>query len=149
MKTNKISIWAIAITIALVSCNTTKEEEQKKEGNVVEQKDDNKGSTSDAKKVMTVKEAKAFFNADAANSGKEITVSGYSWGTNNRMGGEVLLNLGDVKLEGFKQATFSCVFTKEKADAVKIIVKDAMVTVTGKIKSGSGGVELIDCSMGQ
>lgn len=88
-----------------------------------------------------------FLDENEANSGKEVTVSAYSWGSNDMMGGMVSLNLGDKKLEGFQQTTFSCKFEKEKAAAVKAIAKDAMVTVTGKIAKGSGGVELTDCTL--
>jgi hypothetical protein len=111
---------------------------------------DKKESGSIAKvetKGMTTKEAKAFLDADVANKGKEVTVAAYSWGTNNRMGGEVQLNLGDKKREGAQQADFSCIFKKEEAAAVKAIAKDAMVTITGKIVKGSGGIELTDCKI--
>lgn len=108
------------------------------------------GSITNAeKKGLTVKEAKAFLDADETNKGKEVTVTAYSWGTNNRMGGEVQLNLGDKKLEGAQQANFSCIFKKEEAAAVKAIAKDALVTITGKIAKGSGGIELTDCKIAE
>ena len=106
------------------------------------------GSSTEAeKKGMTIKEAKAFLAADDANKGKEVTVAAYSWGTNNRMGGEVQLNLGDGKLKGAQQANFSCIFKKEEAASIKAVAKDAMVTVTGKIIKGSDGIELTDCKI--
>ena len=106
------------------------------------------GSNTEAeKKGMTIKEAKAFLDADNTNKGKEVTVAAYSWGNNNRMDGEVQLNLGDKKLEGAQQANFSCIFKKEDAAAIKTVTKDAMVTVTGKIAKGSGGIELTDCKI--
>lgn len=106
-----------------------------------------KEDASSEKKGMSIAEAKAFLEADPANKGKEVTVSGYSWGSNDRMGGEVQLNLGDKKLEGMQQASFSCIFTKEQATAAKALAKDALVTVSGKIAKGAGGVEMTDCKI--
>ncbi len=99
------------------------------------------------KKGMSVAEAKDFLDADDANSGKEVTVSAYSWGSNERMDGKIQLNLGDEKLEGMQSASFACMFGKDEASAVKAIAKDALVTVTGKINKGAGGVELNDCKL--
>ena len=104
-------------------------------------------STSADVNGMTVAAAKNFLEADAANKGKEVTVSAYSWGSNDRMGGEVGLNLGDKKLEGMQQASFTCIFSKDQAAAAKAVAKDARVTISGKIAKGAGGVELTDCKI--
>lgn len=133
-----IQIVIISLSIILLhSCN---------KGNKSEPTESIETNVSE-NKAMTVNEAKNFLDADAANDGKEVTVTGFSWGSVSRVSGEVLLNLGDEKLEGFKQASFSCVFKKEEADVVKAIETDAMVTVTGKITKGEGGVELNDCKI--
>lgn len=99
--------------------------------------------------ALSVAGARDFLNADTANKGKEVTVTAYSWGTQNRMGGVVALMLGDKKLEGFQQATFVCIFPKEQEAKVKAIAKDTKVTVTGKIFKGSGGTELKDCMLNE
>lgn len=96
---------------------------------------------------MTIADAKDFLNASDANAGKEITVSAYSWGSNERTDGKIQLNLGDAKLEGMQSASFSCMFGKDQADIIKAIAKNALVTVTGKIGSGAGGTELTDCKI--
>jgi hypothetical protein len=63
------------------------------------------------------------------------------------MGGEVQINPGDKKLEGFRQAAIACIFGKEDAAAIKAIAKDAQVTITGNIANGSGGVVLNGCKL--
>lgn len=113
--------------------------------------DENKTITADpprpAEEGMSIADAKAFLDENESNAGKEVTVTAFSWGYNEMMGGMLSLNLGDKKLEGFQQATFSCKFDQSQAEAVKAIAKDAKVTVTGKIGKGSGGVELTDCKL--
>lgn len=137
----------MAISLLLISCNgkgneQTSDNKPKEDQTVVA--DPPKEET---KEGMTIAEAKSFLEENEANSGKEVTVTAYSWGSNEMIDGMVSLNLGDKKLEGFQQTTFSCKFEKNKAAAVKAIAKDAMVTVTGKIANGSGGVELTDCKL--
>lgn len=106
---------------------------------------DTKGNTDPAKKGITLAEANDFLEANEANSGKEVTVSAFSWGSNERMDGKVQLNLGDKKLEGMEAAAFSCMFPKEQTETLKAIGKNTIVTVTGKISKGAGGTELNDC----
>lgn len=104
---------------------------------------------SAGKKGMTVAEAREFLDADAANSGKEVTVTAYSWGSNERMDDKIQLNLGDKKLEGMAVVNFYCLFSKDQAAAVKAAAKDALVTVSGKIAAGEGGVQLTGCQFVQ
>lgn len=106
-------------------------------------------SITESKKGMTVSEAKDFLDADEANAGKEITVSAYGWGSNERTDGKIQLNLGDEKMDGMQSASFSCMFDKSQTDAVKAVAKNAMVTVTGKIGKGAGGVELTECKFAE
>ncbi|HUM53483.1 MAG TPA: hypothetical protein PK431_16815 [Chitinophagales bacterium] len=108
-------------------------------------KNETQNDNSSEKNAMTVIEAKSFLDADEANNGKDVTVTAYSWGYNNRVGGEIQLNLGDEILKGDQQANFSCIFKKEDADKIKAIEKDAKVTVSGKISKGDGGIELNNC----
>jgi hypothetical protein len=65
------------------------------------------------------------------------------------MDDKIQLNLGDQKLEGMQSASFACMFGKDQSAAIKAIAKDALVTVTGKISKGAGGVELNDCKLVQ
>ena len=135
---------AIAMAVALTACGG-------KDKTSSSGTKDNSTVTADPPKSadegMSVADAKAFLNENETNSGKEVTVTAYSWGYNEMMGGLLSLNLGDQKLEGFQQATFSCQFDQSQAGAVKAIAKDAKVTVTGKIGKGSGGVELTNCKL--
>jgi hypothetical protein len=141
------ALLSAAISISLISCGSKKEKET-----ATTDVPGNTSNTADApadKKGMSVAEAKDFLNADETNKGKEVTVSAYSWGSNGRMDDKIQLNLGDKKLEGAQSASFSCLFGKEQSAAIKAIAKDVMVTVTGKISKGSGGVELNDCKIVQ
>ena len=133
----------------LVSCNNKKKDSNSGPGDTPATATALAASTepADGKKGMTVAEAKDFLDADAANSGKEVTVSAYCWGSNERTDNMIQLNLGDKKLEGMQSASFYCLFPKAETDAIKAIAKDAMVTVSGKIASGSGGVELTECKL--
>lgn len=153
MKKIMLPVLAIAtLSLTFTACGSKKEKDDKTITADPPKPGDTDSKTTDSpgeKKGMTVAEAKDFLDADEANKGKEVTVSAYSWSNNERMGGEIQLNLGDKKLEGMKQATFSCIFGKDQAAAIKAIAKDAMVTVTGKISKGAGGVELNDCKLVQ
>jgi hypothetical protein len=142
------SVLGLLFLFSVISCGSKKAA------------DDKSASTPDAatpastdapadKKGMSVSEAVAFLNADEANSGKEVTVSAYSWGHNERMDEKIQLNLGDKKLEGLQAANFACLFGKDQSAAIKAIAKDAMVTVTGKISKGAGAVELNECKIVQ
>jgi hypothetical protein len=136
-----------AISLSIISCGSKKEKDDQPAGTP-----GTTSATTDApseKKGMSVAEAKDFLEADEANKGKEVTVSAYSWGSNERMDNKIQLNLGDKKLEGMASASFSCMFGKDQAAAIKAIAKDAMVTVTGKISKGAGGIELNDCKIVQ
>lgn len=139
------ALIAAAISFTIISCGSKKE----KDNNTTDKQEspaDNPTPPAD-KKGMSVSEAVEFLDAAEANSGKEVTVSAYSWGSNERMDGNIQLNLGDQKLEGMQSASFSCLFGKEQSADVKAIAKDAMVTVTGKIAKGAGGVQLTDCKL--
>ena len=137
----------MAISLLVLSCNEKGKNQTTDTKNDKDQTIVADPPKEESKEGMTIADAKKFLDENEANSGKEVTVSAYSWGSNDMMGGMVSLNLGDKKLEGFQQSTFSCKFEKDKAAAVKAIAKDAMVTVTGKIAKGSGGVELTDCTL--
>ncbi|MBK6827614.1 MAG: hypothetical protein IPG86_12415 [Chitinophagaceae bacterium] len=137
----------MAISLLVLSCNEKGKEQTTDNKTKEDQTVVADPPKEESKEGMTIAAAKSFLDENEANAGKEITVSAYSWGSNDMMGGTVSLNLGDKKLEGFQQSTFSCKFEKDKAAAVKAIAKDAMVTVTGKIAKGSGGVELTDCTL--
>lgn len=154
MKRNAISLCiAACISIGMIACGGKSDKDKK-----ADNPDTATTSTPPAeptnepageKKGMTVAEAKDFLDADAANSGKEVTVSAYNWGMNERMDEKVQLNLGDEKAEGMVSASFSCMFPKSQAGILKAIEKNAMVTITGKISKGAGGVELNDCKIVQ
>lgn len=141
---------AMLLSFSVISCDSKKSKDDKSSDTPATT---SSSASTDAppagNKGMTVSEAKDFLDADEANSGKEVTVSAYSWGYNERMDDKVQLNLGDKKLEGMQSASFSCMFGKDKLDMLKAIAKDAMVTVTGKISKGAGGVELNDCKLAQ
>ena len=131
-------IYTLCISVAIWSCGS---------GNDTKNNDGKESGKDVSRKGMTVAEATAFLEADVANSGKEITVSAISWGSNNRIGGQVQLNLGDKKLEGMASASFSCIFEKDQAAAIQAIAKDATVTISGKIAKGAGGIELTECKL--
>lgn len=147
------ALLAATLCLAMTSCGSKKEKDDKTVVADPPKDGDNGAKPADAppadKKGMSVAEAKDFLEADEANSGKEVTVSAYSWGSNERTDNKIQLNLGDQKLEGMQAANFSCMFPKEQTDAIKAIAKDAMVTVTGKISKGAGGIELNDCKLVQ
>lgn len=103
----------------------------------------------DSKKRMTIAEAKNFLEASEENSGKEVTVTGYIWSINDRTDGLVQLNMGDAKPEGMQAASFYCLFYASMAPKLKALGKDAVLTVTGLIANGSGGVELSDCKLAE
>ena len=136
--------------VALLSCkdstNKTDKNAGSKEKTETAPASDNAGTS---KKGMTVAEAKDFLDAAETNSGKEVTVTAYSWGSNERTDNKIQLNLGDMKLEGMQAATFSCMFSMDEAATIKAVAKDAQVTVTGKISKGAGGTELNDCKLVQ
>jgi hypothetical protein len=132
------------LCLGTASCgNSGEDKETTSESSKENPKTDSKSSSAG----LSVAAAKEFLSADAANSGKEVTVTAFSWGSQNRMGGEIGLNLGDKKLEGFQQATFTCIFSKEQEAEIKAIAKDATVTVSGKISKGSGGIQLNECRL--
>lgn len=146
------ALLVATLCLAITGCCSKKEKDDKTVVADPPKDGDNGTKPADApagKKGMSVSEAKDFLDADEANSGKEVTVSAYSWGYNERTDNKIQLNLGDQKLEGMQSASFSCMFPKEQADAIKAIAKDAMVTVTGKISKGAGGTELNDCKLVQ
>ncbi len=147
------ALLAATLCLAMTSCGSKKEKDDKTVVADPPKDGDNGSKPADAppadKKGMSVAEARDFLEADEANSGKEVTVSAYSWGSNERTDNKIQLNLGDQKLEGMQAANFSCMFPKEQTDAIKAIAKDAMVTVTGKISKGAGGIELNDCKLVQ
>jgi hypothetical protein len=137
----------MALSILVLSCNEKGKEQSTGNKSKEDQTVVADPPKEETKEGMTIAAAKSFLEENEANSGKEVTVSAYNWGSNDMMGGMVSLNLGDKKLEGFQQSAFSCKFEKDKAAAVKAIAKDVIVTVTGKIAKGSGGVELTDCTL--
>lgn len=140
------------LSAATIACGGKKEKDDKTIVADPPKTDVTDSKTTDSpgeKKGMSVAEAKDFLDADEGNKGKEVTVSAYSWGSNERMDDKIQLNLGDKKLEGMQSASFSCMFGKDQAAAIKAIAKDAMVTVMGKISKGAGGVELKDCKLVQ
>lgn len=147
------ALLAATLCLAMTSCGSKKEKDDKTVVADPPKDGDNGSKPADAppadKKGMSVAEARDFLEADEANSGKEVTISAYSWGSNERTDNKIQLNLGDQKLEGMQVANFSCMFPKEQTDAIKAIAKDAMVTVTGKISKGAGGIELNDCKLVQ
>jgi hypothetical protein len=147
-KTVLIAVWCSALLLAVTSCGSKKDKDNK----LADTPAATTGTTTESssgKKGMTVSEAKDFLDADEANKGKEVTVTAYSWGSNERMDDKIQLNLGDQKLEGMQSASFACMFGKDQSAAIKAIAKDALVTVTGKISKGAGGVELNDCKLVQ
>lgn len=143
IKLNRTLLLLLTVLSVVTACNNSKKEARSSE--------ENKSITADppaaAEAGMTIADANKFLDENEANTGKEITVTAYSWGYNEMMGGMISLNLGDKKLEGMKPSTFSCKFVKADADAVKAIAKDSKVTVSGKIGKGSGGTELTDCKL--
>lgn len=146
MKKNLLNNLLLAVLISTVTACGGKDKKETADAPAT-----STSSTPDApaKTGMSVADATAFLDGDEANSGKEVTVSAYSWGSNERMDEKIQLNLGDKKLEGMQSASFSCMFPKDQAAAIKAIAKDAMVTVTGKISRGAGGVELNECKLVQ
>jgi hypothetical protein len=141
------SVFVLATGLLLQSCGSDASKEEKSGEPAKDAGTTSSASTGSNSNGMTVAAAKSFLEADEANKGKEVTVTAYSWGSNNRMGGELGLNLGDKKLEGMQQAGFTCIFTKDQAAEAKAVAKDALVTVSGKIAKGAGGIELTECKI--
>ncbi|MBL7749019.1 MAG: hypothetical protein JNM19_16385, partial [Chitinophagaceae bacterium] len=109
MKRILVTVVAVAaLSITFTACGGKKEKDDKTITADPPKPGDTDSKTTDSpgeKKGMTVADAKDFLDADEANKGKEVTVAAYNWSVNERMGGEVQLNLGDKKLEGMQQAT--------------------------------------------
>lgn len=143
------SVLTAAISLSLISCGDKKEKGDKTADTPAATTPDAGKETPADKKGMSVAEVTALLNKDEANIGKEVTVSAYSWSSNERTDDKIQLNLGDKKLEGMQAANFSCLFSKDQSATIKAIAKDAMVTVTGKIAKGYSGVELNDCKLVQ
>jgi hypothetical protein len=77
--------------------------------------------------------------------GTEVTVKAVSWGSSDRVGGEVSLDLGDVKLEGMQQSHVVAIFSEANAAAAKAVEKDANVTIKAKVGPYEyGAVKLLD-----
>ena len=75
--------------------------------------------------------------------GKEVTFTAISWGNSGTTTGEVKMNLGDVKLEGMKQAKVIANFSADNAEAANAIEKDAEVTIKATVDGEDyGAVQL-------
>jgi len=131
----------LVIAMSATGCNSSGENKDSAAASTAQSGSETKSEN------LTVAAARKFLEADTANKGKEVTVTAYSWGSVNRMGGTIGLNLGDKKLEGFQQASFTCIFPAEQEAKIKGIAKDAKVTVTGTISKGDGGVQLDNCKL--
>lgn len=139
----------MTFSLFLVSCkekekNQTTDSKNDKEQTIVADP-----PKEESKEGMTIADAKKFLKENEANAGKEVTVTGYVWSVNNRTDGLVQLNIGDKKLEGMQAASFYCLFYESMAPKLKALGKDAVVTVTGLIGDGTGGVELSDCKLAE
>jgi len=134
-------LFTLIIMMSATGCNSSGESKDSSATAAEQTGSDNKSGS------LTVAAARKFLEADTANKGKEVTVTAYSWGSQNRMGGTIGLNLGDKKLEGFQQASFTCIFPADQEAKIKAIAKDAQVTVTGTISKGDGGIQLDNCKL--
>lgn len=139
----------MTISVFFLSCK------EKEKSQTTDSKDDKEQTIvadppkEESKAGMTIADAKKFLEASEDNSGKEVTVSGYIWSINERTDGLVQLNMGDKKMEGMQAASFYCLFYESMAPKLKALGKDAVVTVTGLIGNGTGGVELSDCKLAE
>lgn len=148
LQVKKLMAGSLILVTLLSGCGNAEKKETPKNGEETKEvvadppKEENR-------KGMTIAEAKKFLEASEDNRGKEVTVTGYIWSINDRTDGLVQLNMGDNKLEGMQAASFYCLFYESMAPKLKALGKDALVTVTGLIADGTGGVELSDCKLAE
>jgi hypothetical protein len=81
------------------------------------------------------------------NDQKEITVKGISWGVNEVMSGDIILNLNDSSQGKDQIAQFICVFPSHEKDFVKTAKNNTTVTVKGKLRKTKYHVSLHECKI--
>lgn len=102
------------------------------------------GAEGSAEKVTAMTCTDIESQADSLK-GQEITITVISWGNNNVMDGGVKMNLGDVKLEGMKQAHVVANFSAENKASAESVEKDAKVTITATVGEFEyGAVQLVN-----
>lgn len=137
MNTLRIGLLALLLGFTAVAC--TSEETSSKSGSETEAA------------------APAYLDYDAIEKmvdeddegiiGKEITITGISWGVAGRMDGTQSLDIGKEKLEGFKVAPINCIVAGDVD--LSSAKKDQTVVVKGKVvKASSFGnlsLKMEDC----
>jgi hypothetical protein len=86
--------------------------------------------------------------SETLKAGEKVTVKGLSWGVNGMVGGGKRLNLGQVPLEGMKQAPVVADWDAASAAKLPELAKNAPVKVECTVdEPGYAQVRLKSCSL--
>ncbi|MGV6860966.1 MAG: hypothetical protein ACWA41_04290 [Putridiphycobacter sp.] len=144
----KTSIMALALMV-MTSCGSseTTTEEHSTDSETTTEQTENTEEAPEAVESSNYTCEKLYNDFDNLE-GQEITITAISWGTQGTLSGGKMLNLGDEKLEGMKQAKVVVKFAEGEEAMVDGISMDDQVTVTGTVESQEyGHVVLVNPKM--
>lgn len=130
-------IGVLLLLVYGISCTTSNAKEKNKSSIAY---------TTTIPDYITIEEAILRKKTEIMDS-TEVIVQGVSWGVNEVLNGDVVLNLGDNAQKKDEIANFVCIFPSHQKNFVEIAKNNTVVKVKGRLKKTKYNVSLFDCKI--